>query len=242
MPLTQQSAVIFGATGAIGQSLGEALAQDPRYARIHVGGRTPPRSTAANVIPFAFDLLDESSIAAAAGSLPSAPDLVIVATGLLHDPATGMTPEKSLGSITAEALSRLFTINAIGPALIAKHILPRLPKDRPAKFVALSARVGSIADNHLGGWYAYRASKAALNMLIRTLAIETARTHPNAVVAALHPGTVATPLSAPFQRNVAPERLFTPETAAARVLDVISALTPADSGHLYAWNGERLPW
>lgn len=242
MSQAQQTAVVFGASGAIGKALVAALSNDPRYARVHAGARSPLVDAAPNVVPFTFDLLDESSIAAAAECLPAAPDLVIVATGLLHDSAAGIAPEKSLKSIDPAALNRLFAVNATGPALIARHMLPRLPKDRPSAFVALSARVGSIGDNHLGGWHGYRASKAALNMLIRTLAIETARTHPKAIVAALHPGTVASPLSGPFQRNVPPGQLAAPEAAAASLLGVVARLTPADTGSFHAWNGERLPW
>ena len=139
-------------------------------------------------------------------------------------------------------LARSFQVNAIGPALVAKHFLPRLPKDRPARFAVLSARVGSIEDNRLGGWYGYRASKAALNMLVRSLAIELARTRPLAVCVALHPGTVDTALSRPFQRNVAAQKLFTPAYAAGRLLDVLDGLGPGDSGGFYAYDGTRIPF
>jgi NAD(P)-dependent dehydrogenase (short-subunit alcohol dehydrogenase family) len=139
-------------------------------------------------------------------------------------------------------MARLFAVNTIGPALIAKHMLPKLPRDRPAVFAVLSARVGSIGDNRLGGWHGYRASKAALNMLIANLAIEMRRTHPLAVIVALHPGTVATSLSEPFQAGVAADKLFSPETSATHLLNVIDRLSPEDSGSFLAWNAERLPW
>lgn len=151
-------------------------------------------------------------------------------------------PEKTLRAIQPEAMARMFAVNTIGPALIAKHWLPRLPKDRRAVFAVLSARVGSIGDNRLGGWHGYRASKAALNMLIANFAIEMRRTHPLAVIVALHPGTVATGLSRPFQSGVAPGQLFSPETSAAHLLDVIDRLTPEDSGGFFAWDGTRIPW
>lgn len=233
-------AVVFGA-GAIGRALAARLAADGSYTSVHLGARRaaqpPPGVTA-----FVFDGADEASIPAAFDALPAPPTLILVATGLLHDPARGIAPEKSLRAIDGAAMAAVFAANAILPALIAKHGLPRLPRDHRAVFAALSARVGSIGDNRLGGWHSYRASKAALNMLVRGAAIELARTHPRAVAAALHPGTVASPLSAPFQRAVEPARLFSPDEAAGHLLGVIDGLTPADSGALFAWDGTRLPW
>ncbi|MGC1469467.1 MAG: SDR family oxidoreductase [Sphingorhabdus sp.] len=159
---------------------------------------------------------------------------------MLHQAA--IQPEKSLRALSTDAFEQAFAINTIGPALIGKHMLPRLPKDRRSVFAFLSARVGSISDNRLGGWHAYRASKAALNMIVRNLAIEMARTHPQAIIVALHPGTVDTELSSPFQRSVAPEKLFTAEYAAEQMLQVLGDLTPEDSGHLFAWDGEKIPF
>ena len=130
------------------------------------------------------------------------------------------------------------TLVSLGAALM----LPRLPRDRRAVFAVLSARVGSIGDNRLGGWHGYRASKAALNMLVKTLSVELARTHPLAAIVALHPGTVDSSLSAPFQRGVALGRLFSPDQAAGQLLDVVDGLSAADSGSFIAWDGERLPW
>lgn len=231
-------ACVFGAGGGIGGALVDALTAMPGIARIDAGARTAPADIG-RVCGFAFDLEDEATIAAAAERLATPPPrLVIVATGVLH--AAGMVPEKSLRMQSADAYARAFAINTIGPALIAKHVLPRMPRQGRAVFAVLSARVGSIADNRLGGWHAYRASKAALNMVVRNLAIETARTHPEAVVAALHPGTVATGLSAPFRGGVPPERLFTPAVAAGHLLRVIGELGPADSGGLFAWDGQRI--
>ena len=235
-------AAVFGASGGIGRALVEHLAGRDDVTHIHAGGRRPPVGLGPRVQPFAFDLTDEASIAAAVADMAERPDLVIVASGLLHDAERAIAPEKSLRAIDGEAMARIMAINTIGPALVAKHVLPILPRDRRAVFAVLSARVGSISDNRLGGWHAYRASKAALNMLLVNFAIEMQRTHPQAIVAALHPGTVATDLSAPFQRGVAPEKLFMPETCAASLLDVIDGLTPADSGGFFAWDGARLPW
>jgi NAD(P)-dependent dehydrogenase (short-subunit alcohol dehydrogenase family) len=192
-------------------------------------------------VPFKFDLTDELSIADAAVMIGEGGplDLVIVATGLLHRADLPM-PEKSWRAIDAQAMASQFAINTIGPALIAKHMLPLLRREAPCTFAALSARVGSIGDNSLGGWHGYRASKAALNMLVRNFAIELTARNPHAIAVAIHPGTVATPLSAPFQRGVPPVQLFTPDYSAAQILEVITKLKPSDTGGLFAWNGERL--
>lgn len=234
-------AVVFG-SGGIGKALVEQLAASGRYARIYAGSRQGSATRPAGVSSFTFDLADENSIAGAVAGMAEIPELVLVTSGVLHDPAQAITPEKTLRGLDPAVMARLFAINTIGPALIAKHMLPRLPRDRRAVFGVLSARVGSIGDNRLGGWHAYRASKAALNMLMVNFAIEMRRSHPHAILAALHPGTVATALSAPFRGGVSPEKLFSPEVAAQHLLRVIDALTPADSGGFYAWNGERVPW
>jgi len=233
--------VVFGTSGGIGRALVAQLAADPSIGRIHAGSRRPTAFDDPKIIPFAFDLQDEGSIARAAGEIEGQIDLAFVATGMLHR-SGGPAPEKALRAIDSAAMAELFAVNATGPALIAKHFAPLLPRDRRSVFAALSAKVGSIADNRLGGWHSYRASKAALNMLLVNLAIELRRTHPQAIVAALHPGTVDTGLSAPFQRGVAPEKLFTSEQSAAYMLDVLNRLAPEDSGGLFAWNGSRLPY
>lgn len=230
-------AVVFGAGGGIGGAIVAALLARG-CATVHAGYRRLPTGTDPRIHPFAFDLRDEASIATAAASIDGAPDLVFVATGILHGADWG--PEKSARALDAARMAEVFAINSIGPALIAKHLLPLMPRKQRSVFAALSARVGSISDNRLGGWHSYRASKAALNMLVRTLAIETAQRAPEAVLATLHPGTVDSRLSAPFQRGVAPDKLFTPERSAAHLLDVLDGLTPADSGGLFAWDGQRI--
>jgi NAD(P)-dependent dehydrogenase (short-subunit alcohol dehydrogenase family) len=169
------------------------------------------------------------------------PALTIVASGALTLPG-GRGPEKALRALEGEAMARAFAINTIGPALIARHLLPLWPRKGRHVLGILSARVGSIADNRLGGWHSYRASKAALNMLVKTFAIELARTHPEAIVVSLHPGTVDSGLSRPFQGQVAPDKLFSPERAAVHLLDVIDNLTPADSGGFFAWDGAPIPF
>lgn len=168
-------------------------------------------------------------------------DAVIVATGVLHDDQ-GLRPEKRLADLNATNLARVFEVNAIGPALCTKHFLPLLRRDAKTVFVALSARVGSISDNHLGGWAAYRASKAALNMLLKTAAIEHRRSHPHSVVAGIHPGTVDTHLSAPFRINTPPGQLFTAQRAAWQITTVIDQLAPADSGGFFAWDGTPIEY
>ena len=230
-------AAVFGASGGIGRAFVDLLTADPRCAGIYAGSRRADATPYDTVTPFHFDLTDTASLAASAETV-GAPDLVIVATGALHGPA--LTPEKSLRSIESASLQESFAINAIGPALIARHVLTRLPRSRRTLFAALSAKVGSISDNRLGGWHSYRASKAALNMLIRTIAVELARTHPETVCVALHPGTVDTPLSKPFQAGVAADRLFTPEKSATHLLSVLDKLQPANSGRLFGWDGQEI--
>ncbi len=239
-------AVIFGASGGIGAALVAALAQSGDAWAIHAGGRKaiPTASAAAQTIqPFTFDLTDEASIAQAAQTIGAdGPlDLVIIATGILHG-ADGIAPEKGWRFLDGEVMARVYAINAIGPALIAKHFLPLMRRDARSMFAAISARVGSIEDNRAGGWHSYRASKAALNMLIRNFALEAAGRNPGGIVVAVHPGTVDTALSLPFQRNVAQDKLFDPAQSAASILAVLDGLTPADSGGLFAWDGARIPY
>lgn len=237
-----QSAVVFGASGGIGNALVRRLAQSGEYSAVYAGARGAVPDLPDSVTGFRFDLTDEASIAAAASSFAVPPALVIVASGILHDPGSGIAPEKSWRMIDPAALAQVLAINTIGPALIAKHLLPLLPRDRRTVFAALSARVGSISDNRLGGWHAYRASKAALNMLVANFGIELARSHPRAIAAALHPGTVSSALSAPFRQSTPDNPLFSPDEAAQHLLGVIDRLTPADSGGLFAWDGQRLLW
>ena len=184
-----------------------------------------------------LDLTDEASIIRVLGGIEGSFDTIIVATGALEIGA--FKPEKSLRALDPAALAAQFALNATGPALVLKHGLRLLPKDRAAKFAALSARVASIGDNALGGWYSYRAAKAALNQLIHSAAIEVARSHPLAVVALLHPGTVATGFGAAYIGN---HPTVTPAVAAANVLQVLGTLTPADTGNFFDWAGKRIAW
>jgi NAD(P)-dependent dehydrogenase (short-subunit alcohol dehydrogenase family) len=218
--------VVIG-NGAIGAALVAGL-EHAGHAVLQLGRTTQPP----------LDLLDEDSIAEAAQLAGAGLRLVIDATGFLH--GHGFMPEKKLSQIDPAQLAYGFAINAVGPALLMKHFLPRLARSERAVFATLSARVGSISDNRSGGWYGYRASKAALNQLVRTAAIEIARTHPQAVCVALHPGTVASPLSQPFAKaglDVQP-----PEVAAERLLAVLGALSPEQSGGFFDHQGAPIPF
>lgn len=224
------AALVIGASGGVGGAVLARLESSGRFARVSGVSRSID----------GFDITDEAAVAGLAARLAEGPplELVFVATGVLHD---GHEPERSYKALNADHLLRDFSVNAVGPALLARHLIPLMPRDRRAVFAALSARVGSIGDNRLGGWHSYRASKAALNMILKTLSVELARTHSHAVVAGLHPGTVDTDLSKPFQRGVAAEKLFTPQVSAERLLSVLDGLTPADSGGVFAWDGARVP-
>jgi len=224
-------AVVFGSSGGIGKALVEAISATNRFDHVIGFSRrtTPP-----------IDLLDEASLERAAAFAAELGELrlVIDATGFLHDDS--QAPEKSWRQLDASKLARSFALNAIGPALMMKHVLPRLPRAGKAVFATLSARVGSIEDNRLGGWYSYRASKAALNQLVRTSAVELNRRAPEALCIALHPGTVATALSAPFA--TAGHEVHTPEAAARDLLLVINQLAAESNGGFFDWRGMPVPW
>lgn len=237
-------AVVVGASGGIGRAMAEALVETRAYRRVAALSRRRPAQWEDGEARLwaPVDILDESSLRAAAALVADAgrPTRIIVATGRLGAP--GAMPEKSMRALDPSSLAALFAANAVGPAMVAKHLLPLTPRDQPTLFAALSARVGSISDNQLGGWYGYRASKAALNMMIRNLAIELRRTRPMGVCVALHPGTVQTALSAPFQASIDPSRLFTPAQATEALMRVMDRLGPEDSGGFFAWDGTAIPW
>jgi NAD(P)-dependent dehydrogenase (short-subunit alcohol dehydrogenase family) len=234
-------ALVFGASGGIGSAFVQALAGDDRCASVHATSRQSLPETE-KTIPLLCDITEEASIQAAVeqARTQSPPDLVIVATGMLH--GATQNPEKTFRTLDPITLAKAYAINAIGPALIAKHVLPHLPRDRKTVFAALSARVSSLSDNHTGGWHAYRASKAALNMLVRNCAIELAMRNKLSVCVTLHPGTVDTALSKPFQSGLPAKQLFTPAQSASHLLTVIDQLTPNDTGQLFAWDGKSIPF
>ena len=231
------SAVVVGAGGGIGGALVDALLEADCFATIYALGRTFENEVVGRLRRGPIDVTDEASIVAAARTLSDV-RLVIVATGALHGGL--MRPEKTYRALDGAALLESFQINTVGPALVAKHMLPLLAPEGRSVFAALSARVGSIGDNRVGGWHGYRASKAALNMILRNLAIEVARKQPETLCVGLHPGTVDTGLSAPFQRGVAEGKLFTRETAARQLLAVLDGLVPGDNGNVLAWDGKTV--
>ncbi len=222
-------AVVVGASGGIGRALVDALRADPRCRDVEaLHRRSTPR----------IDFDDEASIGDAAARLAAGGpiDLLVNAAGVLHGDA--FMPDKRFADLDGAQLAAVFRVNAIGPALVLRHFGPLLARERSLVGL-LSAKVGSIGDDRLGGWTAYRASKAALNMVAKNAAIEFARTRPGAVVVALHPGTVDTALSRPFGG----ERIGRPPAvAAAELLAVLDGLAPADSGAFVAYDGTRLPW
>lgn len=223
-------ALVIGASGATGSAMVAQLRSDPRCGRVLALGRS------------SFPCLDfeqESTIAQAAEHLRDQGPLhlIVVATGMLHGPSG--SPEKRLSQLNRDQMMASFTINTIGPALVLAHFAPLLARHERSLFAVLSAKVGSIGDNRLGGWYSYRASKAALNMIVRTASIEIARTHPHAVLAALHPGTVDSPLSAPFR---AAHGKRSAAQASADLLQVLDELPAEETGGFLAYDGQRLPW
>lgn len=224
-------AVVVGGSGGIGSAIVRALETDGGFASVFSLGRGNDPG---------LDLQDEASIADAAARVAALGEvrLILAATGFLH--GQGLAPERSWKDLDPAAAAHAFAVNVIGPAMLIKHFLPLLPRSGKSAFAALSARVGSIGDNRLGGWYAYRASKAALNQLVRTAAIELRRRRPEALCIALHPGTVETPLSAPFEK--AGLELQSPALAASRLLTVVDALGPENSGGFFDHHGAPVPW
>jgi NAD(P)-dependent dehydrogenase (short-subunit alcohol dehydrogenase family) len=166
------------------------------------------------------------------------PNFVIHCAGILHEP--GVQAEKALAQCERSAVNRVFEVNSIGPLMVARAIIPLMPRRATAHFTALSAMVGSISDNRLGGWFAYRASKAALNQFMRTLSIECRRTHTGLCVTAIHPGTTDTALSRPFQANIESGKLYSPDQTAARILEVVNARIPEQSGQFVNWDGNLI--
>lgn len=234
--------IVIGSSGGIGGAFIDALNESDQVSKIYALSRQGESHSSDKVDNLTFDLTSEESLKAAAETLRELEpfDLIIVATGLLQDDT--ISPEKSIQDMMFESFEKSFLINVIGPAMTAKYFLPLLRDDKKSVFTALSARVGSISDNRIGGWYAYRASKAALNMILKTLSIEYARRHKKAVILGLHPGTVDTDLSKPFQGNVPEDKLFSPEYSIKKLLGVIEQVSPDDSGKLFDWAGKEVPF
>ncbi|MBI1391425.1 MAG: SDR family NAD(P)-dependent oxidoreductase [Alphaproteobacteria bacterium] len=224
-PLT---AIVLGASGGIGGAMVAALRADRRFGDVHTLSRREND----------FDLASEASIAAAAKKFDGLEvDLVFVATGILESSLGG--PEKSFDALSAAAMHELFAVNAFGVGLAIKYFSPKMPRNRRSVFAALSARVGSISDNRLGGWISYRASKAALNQIIRCAAIEFGRQRKESIFAALHPGTIESDLTREYARG---RYTASADECASQLLQVLDSLSPDDSGGFFAYDGAQIEW
>jgi NAD(P)-dependent dehydrogenase (short-subunit alcohol dehydrogenase family) len=245
-------ALVLGATQGIGLGFVKCLLQQSTISRVFATYRTLEAAgelltlQTANpdrLICLALDITEESQIIDLVQKIqPHTQRLhwVINCIGVLHEDT--LQPEKSLSQLNPERLMQYFQVNSIGAVLLAKHLVPLLRHGDRGIFATISAKVGSIGDNQLGGWYGYRASKAALNMFMKTAAIEYGRKSPNTIIALLHPGTTDTRLSQPFQRNVPPEKLFSTERTVSQLWAVLNQLEPANSGQFFSWDGTVLPW
>ncbi|MBD2358666.1 SDR family NAD(P)-dependent oxidoreductase [Tolypothrix sp. FACHB-123] len=246
------NALIVGASQGIGLGFVKKLLQDERISRIYATYRQVESANELinladdnpdKLICLSVDITEESQTVAAIQQIRTQVNklhLVVNCVGLLHE--GNLQPEKSLRQINSENLLRYFQINSIASVLLAKHLLPLFKHQERSIFASISAKIGSIGDNQLGGWYGYRASKAALNMFMRTAAIEYGRSCPKTLVVTLHPGTTDTRLSRPFQGNVPSEKLFSVERTVTQLLNVIEQLQDGDSGQFFSWDGSRLPW
>lgn len=250
--LHQANALIVGASQGIGLGFVRQLLVDERISHVYATYRQPATATellalqslnSERLTCLPMDITEESQIAAGLEQLQSITQhlhLVIYCVGLLHDGS--LQPEKGLRQLETDQLLRYFQVNSIGAVLLAKHLLPLLKHDQPSLFAAISAKIGSIGDNRIGGWYGYRASKAALNMFMKTAAIEYSRKSPRTIVALLHPGTTDTRLSQPFQRGVPANQLFPVSRTVSQLMAVIGGLETAESGGFFSWDGSPLPW
>jgi NAD(P)-dependent dehydrogenase (short-subunit alcohol dehydrogenase family) len=248
--LSQGTAMVVGASQGIGLGFVQHLLADDRIARLYATYRQP--DTAADLFAYRghpkltclqLEATREDGIAQTAARLKQQGhplDLLVNCVGVLH--AEDLQPEKSLRQIAPEKLLYYFQVNSLPAVLLAKHFQPLLKSNQASVFATISAKIGSIEDNRLGGWYGYRASKAALNMFLKTIAIEDSRKNPHTIVVALHPGTTDTRLSQPFQRNVPAAKLFSVDRTVSQLLTVIDQLTETDNGSFFSWDGSRLPW
>ena len=232
---------VIGSSGAIGNAISNRLLEDDSVETIYKFSRSQKSEGNQKEKNFFIDIEDENSIKKSTENIPEDIkfDMIFVATGILHND-DDIFPEKSIKDINADKLKRVLSINTIGPTLVGKYFIPYLNNKNKSIFAFLSARVGSISENKLGGWYSYRSSKTALNQIIKNFSIEIKRTNPNAIFVGLQPGTVSSFLSKPFEKNVKSENLFTPDFSASKLLEVINNLELKDTGKLIAWNGEEI--
>jgi NAD(P)-dependent dehydrogenase (short-subunit alcohol dehydrogenase family) len=237
----KKNVAVIGSSGAIGNAISKILKDDETVNSIYNFSRSTSSNTSEKENSIYINIESEDSIKEAVQKIPQDLkfDLIFVATGILHNDDL-VYPEKSIRDISADKLKKVLMVNTVGPTLIGKYFIPFLNKDNKNVFAFLSARVGSISENKLGGWYSYRASKTALNQIVKNFSIEIKRSNPNSIFTVLQPGTVKSNLSKPFEKNVQPDQLFSPDYSAQRMLDVIDRLTPDDSGKFYAWNGDEI--
>ena len=234
-----KNVAIIGSSGAIGRAFLDAYIADKNISNIYSISRTEVKSNDKRIIHINIDVTDEVSVKAAASKIEeNRLDRLIVATGVLHTKSFG--PEKSIKDIKIENFVKIFSVNTFGPALIGKHFLPLMTKDQKSIVAFLSARVGSISDNKLGGWYAYRASKSALNQIIKNFSIEAKRTNSSGIIIGLQPGTVKSKLSEPFQKKVKKGKLFLPEDSVDSLVKVIENVMQNESGKIFDWEGEEI--
>jgi NAD(P)-dependent dehydrogenase (short-subunit alcohol dehydrogenase family) len=250
--MNNSNALIVGASQGIGLGFVQKLLQDDRFAKVYATYRQPDSASELFTLQgkhsdklscLSMDITDEAQIVEVVQQISTGVNklhLVVNCVGMLHE--GDLQPEKSLKRINPEYLMRYFQVNSIGAILLAKHLLPLFRHHERSVLATISAKVGSIGDNQLGGWYGYRASKAALNMFMRSAAIEYKRTSPKTFVVMLHPGTTDTRLSLPFQANVPTEKLFSVERTVNQLLAVIEQLQDGDSGQFFSWDGSCLPW
>lgn len=235
-----ENIVIIGCSGALGKAFVSQLSNVYPDATIHGFSRQKQQPVGGNVAFYEMDFEQESGYQAAAElvGVDHPVDLILVTTGALHDET--MMPEKTIRDTAMDQYHHMFQVNTLIPAMVMKHFIPKMSNTKQSLLAVMTARVGSISDNHLGGWYSYRASKAALNMLVRNTAIEVNRMHKNKIILGLHPGTVDSRLSKPFQEYVKEGHLFTPEFAVESLLQVMDRVTEESSGKLFAWDGEEI--
>jgi len=231
---------IFGASGTIGKAFVKHFVQNKKVEEIYLFSRSDIYFEDSRIIHSLVDIEDEESIKKSATivSKDTMLDAIIVATGILHN--KDILPEKSLKDLSQDKFFKLYAVNTIGPALIAKYFISKLNYNSKSIFAVLSARVGSISDNYLGGWYSYRCSKAALNMLIKNISIEIRRKNPYPIIVGLHPGTVNSQLSSRFTSNVSQDKVFTADYAVTKMIGLLLNLTKEDTGKLFAWDGKKI--
>ena len=228
---------VIGSSGAIGSAFVDHYINDQSINSIFSFSRSSIGIDNNKVKHFSIDIENENSVQDAAKSVEEINfDEIIIASGLLHTNEFG--PEKSIKDLKADNILKILNVNTVGPTIIGKHFLPLLNKNNKSVMAFLSARVGSISENKLGGWYAYRASKSALNQIIKTFSIELKRTNPKAIIIGLQPGTVESELSAPFKRSVSKNKLFSAEYSASQLIGVIERVDESSSGNLISWEGE----